>query len=162
VHAYTNQQRLADVPSEDKRRGRAAAENIIPQETNAAQVVTDLIPDLSGRLSGASMNVPVPNGSVVDLVCWHQKPVSTVAVNEVIRTAAASDQWKGILSYEDDPIVSSDIIRSTYSSTFDSMATMVQKENVSKTLAWYDNGWGYAHRVVDLIRKFMDLDKEAA
>ena len=162
VHAYTNQQRLADVPSEDKRRGRAAAENIIPQETNATQVVTELIPDLAGRLSGASMNVPVPNGSVVDLVCWHEKPVTELAINEVIRTAAASDQWRGILSYEDDPIVSSDIIRSTYSSTFDSMATMVQKENVSKTLSWYDNGWGYAHRVVDLIKKFMEIDKEAA
>jgi glyceraldehyde 3-phosphate dehydrogenase len=162
VHAYTNQQRLADVPSEDKRRGRAAAENIIPQETNATQVVTELIPDLAGRLSGASMNVPVPNGSVVDLVCWHEKPVTELAINEVIRTAAASDQWKGILNYEDDPIVSSDIIRSTYSSTFDSMATMVQKENVSKTLSWYDNGWGYAHRVVDLIRKFIEIDKEAA
>jgi len=162
VHAYTNQQRLADVPSEDKRRGRAAAENIIPQETNATQVVTELIPGLAGRLSGASMNVPVPNGSVVDLVCWHEKAVTELAINEVIRTAAASDQWRGILSYEDDPIVSSDIIRSTYSSTFDSMATMVQKENVSKTLSWYDNGWGYAHRVVDLIRKFMEIDKEAA
>jgi glyceraldehyde 3-phosphate dehydrogenase len=162
VHAYTNQQRLADVPSEDKRRGRAAAENIIPQETKATQVVTELIPDLAGRLSGASMNVPVPNGSVVDLVCWHEKPVTELAINEVIRTAAASDQWRGILSYEDDPIVSSDIIRSTYSSTFDSLATMVQKENVSKTLSWYDNGWGYAHRVVDLIRKFMEIDKEAA
>jgi glyceraldehyde 3-phosphate dehydrogenase len=120
VHAYTNQQRLADVPSEDKRRGRAAAENIIPQETNAAQVVTELIPDLAGRLSGASMNVPVPNGSVVDLVCWHEKPVTELAI------------------------------------------TMVQKENVSKTLSWYDNGWGYAHRVVDLIKKFMEIDKEAA
>ena len=162
VHAYTNQQRLADVPSEDKRRGRAAAENIIPQETNATQVVTELIPDLAGRLSGASMNVPVPNGSVVDLVCWHEKPVTELAINEVIRTAAASDQWRGILNFEDDPIVSSDIIRSTYSSTFDSLATMVQKENVSKTLSWYDNGWGYAHRVVDLIRKFMEIDKEAA
>jgi len=162
VHAYTNQQRLADVPSEDKRRGRAAAENIIPQETNATQVVTGLIPDLAGRLTGASMNVPVPNGSVVDLVCWHEKKVTEVAINEVIRTAAASDQWRGILNYEDDPIVSSDIIHSTYSSTFDSLATMVQKENVSKTLAWYDNGWGYAHRVVDLIQKFMEIDKEAA
>ena len=162
VHAYTNQQRLADVPSEDKRRGRAAAENIIPQETNATQVITELIPDLAGRLSGASMNVPVPNGSVVDLVCWHEKPVTELAINEVIRTAAASDQWRGILNFEDDPIVSSDIIRSTYSSTFDSLATMVQKENVSKTLSWYDNGWGYAHRVVDLIKKFMEIDKEAA
>ena len=162
VHAYTNEQRLADVPSEDKRRGRAAAENIIPQETNAAQVVNELIPEMAGRLSAGSMNVPVPNGSVVDLVCWHDKPVTTLAINEVIRTAAATDHWKGILNYEDDPIVSSDIIRSTYSSTFDSMATMVQKDKVSKTLAWYDNGYGYAHRVVDLINKFMEIDKEAA
>jgi glyceraldehyde 3-phosphate dehydrogenase len=162
VHAYTNEQRLADVPSEDKRRGRAAAENIIPQETNAAQVVTELIPEMAGRLSAGSMNVPVPNGSVVDLVCWHEKPVTTLAINEVIRTAAATDHWRGILNYEDDPIVSSDIIRSTYSSTFDSLATMVQKENVSKTLAWYDNGYGYAHRVVDLINKFKEIDKEAA
>jgi len=162
VHAYTNEQRLADVPSEDKRRGRAAAENIIPQETNAALVVTELIPDMAGRLSGASMNVPVPNGSVVDLVCWHEKPVTALAINEVIRTAAATDQWRGILNFEDEPIVSSDIIRSAYSSTFDSLATMVQKDKVSKTLAWYDNGYGYAHRVVDLIYKFMEIDKEAA
>ena len=162
THAYTNQQRLADVPSKDQRRGRAAAENIIPQETNAGHVVTELIPELEGRLTALAMNVPVPNGSVVDLVCWHDKPVTTLAINEVIRTAAATDHWRGILNYEDDPIVSSDIIRSTYSSTFDSMATMVQKDKVSKTLAWYDNGYGYAHRVVDLINKFMQIDKEAA
>lgn len=162
VHAYTNQQRLADVPSEDKRRGRAAAENIIPQETNAAQVITELLPELSGRITGESMNVPVPNGSVVDMVCWHDKPVTAVSINEIIRTAAASDAWKNILSYEDDPIVSSDIIRSNFSSTFDAQATMVMKEKVSKTLAWYDNGWGYAHRVVDLIRKFNEIEKEAA
>ncbi len=162
VHAYTNQQRLADVPSEDKRRGRAAAENIIPQETNSAQVITELLPELAGRITGESMNVPVPNGSVVDMVCWHDKPVSTVAINEIIRTAAASEPWKNILNYEDDPIVSSDIIRSHFSSTFDAQATMVMKDNVSKTLAWYDNGWGYAHRVVDLIRKFNEIEKEAA
>ncbi len=162
VHAYTNQQRLADVPSEDKRRGRAAAENIIPQETNSAQVITELLPELAGRITGESMNVPVPNGSVVDMVCWHEKPVTDVSINEVIRTAAASDPWKNILCYEDDPIVSSDIIRSSYSSTFDAQATMVMNENVSKTLAWYDNGWGYAHRVVDLIRKFNEIEKEAA
>jgi glyceraldehyde 3-phosphate dehydrogenase len=161
VHAYTNQQRLADVASEDKRRGRAAAENIIPQETNAAQVVTELIPGLEGRITGASMNVPVPNGSVVDMVCWHHKPVTKVALNEVIRTAAAS-RYKGIVHYVEDPIVSSDVIRSPFSSTFDALATMVQKTNVSKTLAWYDNGWGYSHRVVDLIQKFIAIEKEAA
>ncbi|MCP4658305.1 MAG: type I glyceraldehyde-3-phosphate dehydrogenase [bacterium] len=161
VHAYTNQQRLADVPAADKRRGRAAAENIIPQETNAAQVVTQLLPELTGRLSGMAMNVPVPNGSVVDLVCWHEQPVTTTAINEVVRTAADS-HWQDILAYEDEPIVSSDIIRSPYSGTFDSLATMVQRDNVSKTLTWYDNGWGYAHRVVDLIHKISELDMEVA
>ena len=108
------------------------------------------------------MNVPVPNGSVVDLVCWHEKPVTTVAINEVVRTAASTDTWREIIDYEAEPIVSSDIIRSPYSATFDSLATMVMGENVSKTLAWYDNGWGYAHRVVDLINTFTVMEKEAA
>jgi glyceraldehyde 3-phosphate dehydrogenase len=162
VHAYTNQQRLADVPSEDKRRGRAAAENIIPQETDAALMVSKLIPEMEGRLSGGSMNVPVPNGSVVDLVCWHEKPVTKVAINEVVRTAASTDKWREIIEYEDEPIVSSDIIRSPYSTTFDSLASMVMGDRVSKTLAWYDNGWGYAHRVVDLINRFTEMEKEAA
>jgi glyceraldehyde 3-phosphate dehydrogenase len=162
VHAYTNQQRLADVPSKDPRRGRAAAENIIPQETNVARVVMGLLPGLQGKISGEAMNVPVPNGSCVDLVCWHGKPVTVTAINEVVRTAVSS-QWQGIVHYEDDPIVSSDIIRSPYSSTFDSQATMVLGERVSKTIAWYDNGWGYAHRVVDLMRRFKELEeKEAA
>ena len=158
VHAYTNQQRLADVPAEDPRRGRAAAENIIPQDTNSAQVVMGLLPQLQGKLTGLAMNVPVANGSVVDMVCWHDRPVTVEAINEVMRTAAASSRWKGILEFEDDPIVSSDIIRSEASSTFDSLATMVLGDKVSKTLAWFDNGWGYAHRVVDLIRRFEQLD----
>lgn len=162
VHAYTNQQRLADVPSEDKRRGRAAAENIIPQETEAALMVSKLIPEMEGRISGGSMNVPVPNGSVVDLVCWHEKPVTKVAINEVVRTAASTDKWREIIEYEDEPIVSSDIIRSPYSTTFDSLASMVMGNHVSKTLSWYDNGWGYAHRVVDLINRFTEMEKEAA
>jgi glyceraldehyde 3-phosphate dehydrogenase (phosphorylating) len=157
THAYTNQQRLADVPSEDKRRGRAAAENIIPQATNAGEVLIELMPELEGRLSAMAINVPVPDGSVVDLVCWHEKPVTTVAVNEVVRTAAAS-RYKGILDYEDNPIVSTDILRDPHSGTFDSLATMVQGETMSKTLTWYDNGWGYAHRAVDLIERFIELD----
>ena len=162
VHAYTNQQRLADVPDKDPRRGRAAAENIIPQETNAAKMVMELIPELAGRLSGEAMNVPVPNGSCVDLVCWHEKPVTISAINEVVRTAASS-RWEGILEYEEDPIVSSDIIRSPFSSTFDSLATMCLGNTVSKTVSWYDNGWGYAHRVIDLIRRIQSLEeKEAA
>jgi glyceraldehyde 3-phosphate dehydrogenase len=159
VHAYTNQQRLADVPDADPRRGRAAAENIIPQETNAAEVIVGLLPQLAGKLSGLAMNVPVPNGSVVDLVCWHDRPVTVEAVNEVVRTAAASTRWKGILEYEDEPIVSSDILLSAASGTYDSLATMVLGTDASKTLTWFDNGWGYAHRVVDLLRRFQEIDK---
>jgi glyceraldehyde 3-phosphate dehydrogenase len=158
VHAYTNQQRLADVPAEDPRRGRAAAENIIPQETNAAEVVMELLPALAGRLTGSAINVPVPNGSVVDLVCWHRGPVTQTAINEVVRTAASTDRWRRTLAFEPDPIVSSDIVRSPYSATFDAQATMVIGDRMSKTLAWFDNGWGYAHRVVDLVRRFAALD----
>jgi glyceraldehyde 3-phosphate dehydrogenase (phosphorylating) len=159
VHAYTNQQRLADVPDADPRRGRAAAENIIPQETNAAEVIIGLLPKLKGKLSALAMNVPVPNGSVVDLVCWHQRPVTVEAVNEVVRTAAGSSRWKGILEYEDEPIVSSDILLSAASGTYDSLATMVLGTDASKTFTWFDNGWGYAHRVVDLLRRLRELDR---
>lgn len=163
VHAFTNQQRLADVPDDDPRRGRAAGENIIPQETHAAELLAELLPDLRAKITGYSMNVPVANGSVVDLVCWHQKPVTVEAVNEVVRTAATSDGLKEILSYETEPIVSSDILLSECSGTFDSLGTMVLGNDVSKTLTWFDNGWGYAHRVVDLLRRFEQFDqKEAA
>jgi glyceraldehyde 3-phosphate dehydrogenase len=161
VHAYTNQQRLADVPAEDPRRGRAAAENIIPQATNSAAVIMDLLPALRGKLSGLAMNVPVANGSVVDLVCWHERPVSVEEVNRVVRAAAAAPGLAGILDYEEAPIVSSDILHSRASGTFDSLATMVLAGNVSKTLTWFDNGWGYAHRVVDLIRRFRQIDQES-
>ena len=163
VHAFTNQQRLADVPDDDPRRGRAAGENIIPQETHAADLLAELLPDLKGKISGYSLNVPVANGSVVDLVCWHRKPVTVEAVNEVVRAAAAGDGLKEILSYETEPIVSSDILLSEDSGTFDSLGTMVLGNEVSKTLTWFDNGWGYAHRVIDLLRRFEQFDlKEAA
>lgn len=161
VHAYTNEQRLADVPAKDPRRGRAAAENIIPQETAVSEVLEGVIPELRGRISCQAINVPVANGSVVDLVCWHERPVTVTAVNEVVRTGAGGP-WSGILDYEDDPIVSSDILQSPFSSTFDSLATMTLGDRVSKTLAWYDNSWGYSHRVVDLMSRIADLDGEEA
>ena len=160
VHAYTNQQRLADVPAEDLRSGRAAAENIIPQTTNAAQVIEGLIPELAGRITAMAMNVPVSNGSVVDLVCWHARPVTRDAICEVMRAAAAAERWRNVLDYEDDPIVSADIAHSPYSGTFDAEATMVLGDRVSKTLTWYDNGWGYAHRVVDLVQRMAALRRE--
>ena len=162
VHAFTNQQRLADVPADDPRRGRAAGENIIPQETNSAEVLIELEPRFKGKLTAHSMNVPVPNGSVVDLVCWHERPVTIESVNEVVRTAVATDRFKEVLYYEDDPIVSSDILLTPYSGVYDSLATMALGSHVSKTLTWFDNGWGYAHRVVDLLRRFERFDKEAA
>jgi len=162
IHAYTSQQRLADVPVEDKRLGRAAAENIIPQETHVADIIVGLLPELQGKLTAKALNVPVSNGSLVDLVCWHESDVTVVDVNEVIHTAVGTDRWRKILGYSTDPIVSSDIVRSPYSGTFDSLATMVSSGRVSKTLTWYDNGWGYAHRVVDLIERHARLKKVVA
>ena len=125
----------------------------------------ELMPRFAGKLTGYSLNVPVANGSVVDLVCWHDRPVSVEAVNEAVRAAAGSDGLRHVLGYETEPIVSSDILLSEHSGTFDSLGTMVLGNDVSKTLTWFDNGWGYAHRVVDLLRRFEQLDdpqKEAA
>jgi glyceraldehyde 3-phosphate dehydrogenase len=162
VHAFTNQQRLADVPADDPRQGRAAGENIIPQETHAAGLLMELLPDLAGKLTGHSLNVPVANGSVVDLVCWHREAVTVEAVNQAVRAAAAGDGLKGILGYETEPIVSSDILLSADSGTYDSLATMALGRNVSKTLTWFDNGWGYAHRVVDLLDRFEGFERSAS
>jgi len=158
VHSYTSQHHLSDVPAEEKRRGRAAAENIIPQESRSPRMVVELLPELAGKVTGSAMSVPVRNGSVVDLVCWYEKKVTPTAINEVLRTAAASDRWENILKFEVDPIVSSDVAQSSYSSTFDSLATMVLGDRVSKTLSWYDAGYGYAHRAVDLLERFAELD----
>ena len=124
-------------------------------------MLMELVPELAGKVTAMAMNVPVPSGSVVDLVCWHTRPVTGVAINEVIRTAAGTDAWREILRYEDEPIVSSDVMRSTWSSTFDSLATATLGEHVSKTLSWYDNGWGYAHRAVDLMERIATFEKEA-
>jgi glyceraldehyde 3-phosphate dehydrogenase (phosphorylating) len=158
IHSYTSQHRLADVPAEDMRRGRAAAENIIPQESRSPRMVAQLLPELAGKVTGYAMNVPVRNGSVVDLVCWHEKAVTPVAINEVVRTAAATERWRTIVRYEHEPIVSADVVYSSYSGTFDSLATMVLGDRVSKTLSWYDAGYGYAHRAVELIQRFAELD----
>ena len=157
VHAYTNQDRLADVPHDDLRRGRAAAENIIPTATLAPTMVMKLIPELEGRLGGIAMNVPVPDGSLVDLTAWTEKPVTATAVNEVVRTAAAGP-LKGIIEYEEQPIVSSDVIGNPHSSIFDAQSTMTLGDHLLKTVAWYDNGWGYANRVVDLIERFAAME----
>lgn len=160
VHSYTSQQRLADVPAEDKRRGRAAAENIIPQASRSPAMLADLLPELAGRVTGSAMSVPVRNGSLVDLVCWHEKSATVTAVNEILRTAASTDRWRPYLRYEIDPIVSSDVARTAYSSIFDSLATMTMRDRVSKTVSWFDSGFGYAHRAIELLSRYSELDGE--
>ena len=161
VHAYTGQHRLADVPSEDMRLGRAAAENIIPQASRSPAMVMETVPELAGRVTGSAVAVPVRNGSAVDLVCWHSSDVTRAGINEVVRTAASTDRWKRVLRFEAEPIVSSDVARSAWSSTFDSLATMTLGTRVSKTISWYDSGFGYAHRAVDLLERFAELDRAA-
>ncbi|MFH1017948.1 MAG: type I glyceraldehyde-3-phosphate dehydrogenase [Pseudomonadota bacterium] len=157
VHAYTNDQRLADVPHTDLRRSRAAAENIIPTETYAPKTIARILPELAGKLDGMAMNVPVPDGSMVDLVTETSRPVTVEAVNEVVRSAAGS-RYKGIVDYVDDPIVSSDVIGDPHSAIFDSLSTSVMGDRMVKTLAWYDNGWGYACRVVEVIRRLASFE----
>lgn len=152
VHAYTNDQRLADVPSSEMRRSRAAAENIIPTETWSPQAVEKIIPELAGRLSGVAMNVPVPDGSVIDFTTQMKRDVTPIEVNEVVWSAASTD-YKSIVEYTTEPIVSSDVIGNPHSAVFDSLATSVVGGNLLKTLTWYDNGWGYASRVVELIHR---------
>lgn len=157
VHAYTSAQRLADVPADDLRLSRAAAENIVPSETNAAAVLEEVLPPLAGRIHASALRVPLPNGSIVDATLWTEKPVTRDGVNEVVRTAAAGP-FRGVLEYTEDPIVSSDVEMSPYSSVFDALATMVLGGNLVKAIAWFNNGWAYSRRVVDLFRRFRDLD----
>jgi glyceraldehyde 3-phosphate dehydrogenase len=148
VHAYTNDQRILDFPHKDLRRARAAAENIIPTTTGAAKATALVIPALKGKLDGIAMRVPVPTGSVTDLVIELEREVTKDEVNAAFQKAAES-QLKGILEYTEDPIVSSDIVNWPASCTFDSSLTMVQGKTV-KIVGWYDNEWGYSNRLVDL------------
>ncbi len=157
VHAYTSTQRLADVPADDPRLSRAAAENIVPSETNAAAVLEDILPQLAGRLFASALRVPLPNGSLVDMTLWTKKPATRDGVNEVMRTAAAGP-YHGILEFTGDPIVSSDVELSPYSSVFDSLATMMLGDSLVKSIAWFNNGWAYAARVVDLLGRFRQMD----
>ncbi len=151
VHAYTNDQRLADVPHKDWRRSRAAAENIIPTTTGAARAVGVVLPELKGKLDGIASRVPVPDGSVVDLFVKVKKVVTAEDVNDVVQNASNNQQYKGVLQYVESPIVSSDIIGNPFSSIYDSMCTQVNSGNYIRTLNWYDNEWGYSNRVVDLL-----------
>ncbi|MBC8256159.1 MAG: type I glyceraldehyde-3-phosphate dehydrogenase [Candidatus Marinimicrobia bacterium] len=153
IHAYTNDQRLADVPHKDWRRSRAAAENIIPTSTGAAKAVGKVLPELAGKLDGIASRVPVPDGSVVDLFIETESQITVNDVHEVILKASKSKQMEKILEFSDTPIVSSDIIGNPKSSIFDSLCTQVIGGKYLHTLNWYDNEWGYSNRVVDLLTK---------
>ena len=150
VHAYTNDQRLADVPHKDFRRSRAAGENIIPTTTGAAKAVGKVLPQLQGKLDGLAMRVPVPDGSIVDLVCRLGKKASRQDINAAVQEAAAGPMRR-VVEYSEAPQVSSDIIGNTHSSIFDALSTHSQEDGYARIVSWYDNEWGYSNRVVDLI-----------
>ncbi|MCI0679559.1 MAG: glyceraldehyde-3-phosphate dehydrogenase [Actinobacteria bacterium] len=149
VKAMSNAGRLADVPSDTFRGSRAAGENIIPTETNSAEIITQALPELEGRLAVTALSVPVPDGSNVDMVAETATEVTAAQVNEVM-AAAASDEYRGVIEYVDDPIVSSDVRMNPHSGVFDSLATMVTGGNLVKTITWFNNGWGYSNRVVEV------------
>ena len=159
VHAYTNDQRLADVPHKDLRRSRAATQNIIPTTTGAAKAVGKVLPRLDGKLSGMAMRVPVPDGSTVDLVVELDTEVTAEEVNAAVK-AAAEGPLEGILQYSEEPLVSTDIIGSPHTSIFDAGSTRVLDGNLVKVLSWYDNEWGYSNRVVDLIERLAQIPVE--
>ena len=153
IHAYTADQNLHDAPHKDPRRARAAAVNLIPASTGAAKAMGLVMPELDGKLNGFAVRAPVPTGSLVDLVFQASRDVSVQEINEAVASRADTGALEGVLSYTDDPIVSSDIVRSSYSSVFDSQLTMVVQDRTVKVLVWYDNEWGYSHRVVDLTER---------
>ncbi|MEM9408316.1 MAG: type I glyceraldehyde-3-phosphate dehydrogenase, partial [Acidobacteriota bacterium] len=157
VHAYTNGQRLADIPHKDPRRSRAAAINVIPTTTGAAKAVGMVLPNLDGKLDGMAVRVPVPDGSIVDLAVRLGEDVSIGDINEAVREAA-STTMQGVLQYSEDPLVSSDVIGNPHSSIFDSLSTSVQGGRFARVLSWYDNEWGYSNRVVDLLALCAQLD----
>jgi glyceraldehyde 3-phosphate dehydrogenase len=150
VHAYTNDQRLADVPHKNLRRSRAAAENVIPTTTGAARAVGKVLPHLDGKLDGMAIRVPVPDGSIVDLACRLREQPSREEVNQAVAEAAAGPLAR-IVEYSEAALVSSDIIGNPHSSIFDSLSTVSTGDGYVRVVSWYDNEWGYSNRVVDLI-----------
>ena len=155
IHAYTADQRLQDLPHRDLRRARAAAINLIPASTGAARAIGLVIPTLQGRLNGFAVRAPVPTGSVVDLTVECERPTSVEELNGALHAAADSGPLAGLLHYTEDPIVSSDIVSSPYSSIVDSKLTAVMDGTMAKVVAWYDNEWGYSNRLVDLAQSVL-------
>jgi len=153
IHAYTADQRLQDMPHKDLRRARAAAINLIPASTGAAKAIGVVMPELKGKLNGIAVRAPVPTGSVVDLVCEVARPTDVEEVNGLFQSQADRGDFEGILQYTEDPITSTDINKSPYSSVLDSGLTMVNDETLVKLISWYDNEWGYSCRLGELITK---------
>jgi glyceraldehyde 3-phosphate dehydrogenase len=155
IHAYTSDQRLQDAPHSDLRRARAAAINLIPTSTGAAKAIGLVIPELDGKLNGIAVRAPVPTGSVVDLVCEVSQDTSAEEINAAVAERADAGRLEGILKYSEDPLVSTDIVSSPYSSIFDAKLTMVIDKRLVKVVSWYDNEWGYSNRVVDLAQRVL-------
>jgi glyceraldehyde 3-phosphate dehydrogenase len=155
IHAYTADQRLQDMPHRDLRRARAAAINLIPASTGAAKAIGLVIPSLNGRLHGMAVRAPVPTGSVVDLTVEADRETSVEEVNAAMRSAAQSGPLEGLLSYVEDPIVSTDIVKNPASSIFDSQLTAVMDGTMVKLISWYDNEWGYSNRIVELVQRLL-------
>jgi glyceraldehyde 3-phosphate dehydrogenase len=156
VHAYTNDQRIADQVHDDPYRARAAAINTIPSKTGAAKAVGEVIPELNGKLTGFALRVPVPTGSITDLTVLLKKPATKDSINAAMK-AAAEGKYKGIISYVTDPIVSTDIIHDPHSCIFVPDQTLILGDNFAKVLAWYDNEWGYSCRTAELVTKLAHL-----
>jgi glyceraldehyde 3-phosphate dehydrogenase len=155
IHAYTADQRLQDLPHKDLRRARAAAINLIPASTGAAKAIGLVIPALQGKLHGFAVRAPVPTGSVVDLTVECERETSVEEVNAALKAAAESGPLEGIMQYTEDPIVSTDIVQSPFSSIVDSKLTAVVDGTMLKVVAWYDNEWGYSNRLVDLVQRVL-------
>ena len=155
IHAYTADQRLQDLPHKDLRRARAAAINLIPASTGAAKAIGLVVPELQGKLHGFAVRAPVPTGSVVDLTVECERPTTVEEVNAALQGASQSGPLAGLLAYTEDPIVSSDIVSSPYSSIADSQLTAVIDGTMLKVVAWYDNEWGYSNRLVDLVQRVL-------
>ena len=155
IHAYTADQRLQDAPHSDLRRARAAAINLVPASTGAAKAIGLVIPELQGKLHGFAVRAPVPTGSLVDLTFQAARETSVDEVKEVIRSQADSGALAGILAYNDDPIVSSDIVKNPFSSIFDAELTSVLEGQLVKVVTWYDNEWGYSNRCVELAQRVL-------
>ena len=155
IHAYTADQRLQDLPHKDLRRARAAAINLVPTSTGAAKAIGLVIPELDGRLHGFSVRAPLPTGSVVDLTVETARGTTADEVNAAFRERADTGPLEGILAYTEEPLVSSDIVKSPYSAIFDSELTAVIDDTLVKVVAWYDNEWGYSNRLVDLVQRLL-------